>query len=141
MTADEDLADLARRQRSPRLAVDDADLHARQRTADGRRPDVFGIVSVGDVAVAVGLGETVDVADLAHAEIHHHLQRRRGPDGRAGAERREIAPRAVRMLREGERDVGRAVVDRAALALDQRQGGAWLEFFLKDDRASMRHHR
>ena len=81
---------------------------ARQRTADGRPADLGRIVRVGDVAVAVGLGEPVHVADLAHAEIHHHLHRRRRADGGAGAERREIAPRAVRMLGEGE--IGRAHV-------------------------------
>jgi hypothetical protein len=141
IAAHEDLADLTRRQRSSRLAVDDADLHAGQRKAD-RGPALVGrVVRVGHAAVAVGLGEAVDVADLAHAEIHHHLHRRRRTDRGTGAERRQIAPRAFRMLGEGQRDIGRAVVNRAPLALDQRERRARLQRLLQHDRAAMGHHR
>jgi len=86
ITAHEDLADLPRRQRPPRLSVDDADLHAGQGRANGGPSHVGRIVSVRDAAVAVGLGEAVDVADLARAEIHHHLHRWRRADSGAGAE-------------------------------------------------------
>src|SRR5262249_4084633 len=63
----EDLAHLARGERPPRLSSDDSDLHARQRKAHRGAPDLCGVVRVGDRAVAIALGEPVDVADLRGA--------------------------------------------------------------------------
>src|SRR2546426_12387860 len=86
---------------------------------------VDGVMSVSHRAVAVALGEAIDIADLPRAQIHHHLHRRGRADGGARAERGEIAPGAVGMLGEGDRHVGRAVIDAAALPLHEgeRLGG------------------
>ena len=75
-----------------------------------------------------------------HAELHHRMHLLGRADGRAGAQRREIALRPVGMLGERQRHVGRAVEDRAALALDQRQRLARLEALLQHHAAAVRHH-
>src|SRR5262249_4948785 len=72
----EDLAPFARGERLPRLPIDDADLHAGQRKPHRGASDLRGVVRVGDRAVAVALGEPVDVADLGDAQVHHHLHGR-----------------------------------------------------------------
>src|SRR5688500_17154001 len=78
---DADLPDLARRQHAAGFGIDDALVDAGQRAADAREALLQRIARVGDVAVAIGLGEAVNVADLARAELDHAHDLLRRADG------------------------------------------------------------
>ncbi len=96
---------------------------------------------IRDIRVAVALRQAVHVADLAGAEVHHHLHGGGRADGRARAQRRQIAPRPIGVLRQRQRDIGRPVVHGAPLALDQRQRPARVELILEHDGAPVGHDR
>ena len=136
------LADLARRQRRPGRRIDGADGHARQRQALRGKPERQRIVRVGDGAIAVGLGRAVDGAELSGAQrLDGERDVLRRTDGEAGAHRAQPAPGMIRMLQQGARHVGHAVVHAAALALDQGQRRARLERLLQHHATAMGHDR
>src|SRR5262249_24456027 len=118
---DADLADLARRTRPSTLGIDDAHIDAGQRSPDAHRANLQRFRRVGDRAVAVGLGETIDVANLGRAELDHAPYLLGRAHRAARAQAADIARRPIRMLGERLRHVGRAVEQSAALAFDQAQ--------------------
>ena len=100
------------------------------------------VVRVGDGAIAVGLGRAVDGAELGGAQrLDGERDVLRRTDGEAGAHRAQPAPGMIRMLQQGARHVGHAVVHAAALALDQGQRRARLERLLQHHATAMGHDR
>jgi hypothetical protein len=121
VAADRDLADGPLRQWSVGLGVGDLDLHPRERVAHGVEPDLDRVAPLGHRAVAVALGQAVDIADLVCAQVHDHLDGVWGADGRPGAERAQVDARPVRMLPEREGHVGGAIVTNGVSLLQTKQ--------------------
>ena len=138
---DQDLPDGAGQERGQALVVGDQDIDARQSPAHRVEPLLQRIVHVGDVGIAVGLGQPVDVAYLGHAEVDQALDLLRRAQRRAGAKRGDVARRPLGMLLQRVHHVGRAVEDGAALGLDQPERAARVEVLLQHDAARVGHHR
>ena len=141
VAADLDLADLAGGEWPPRLRILDGELEPGEGPPHRDRPQLERIVRVGDRAVRVGLGEAIDVADLARAEIGEEADLLRGADGDPGAKRREPLRPEARVLGDRPHHVRGGVHHGAALALDEVDRLARLEPLLEDDGAGVGHER
>ncbi|MNT27382.1 hypothetical protein D3C72_1630090 [compost metagenome] len=104
-------------------ALDDA----RQRPAAGCQPALQGVAGVGDVRIAVGFGQAVDVADLGSAQFDdtHHLFRR--TERGAAAQGAQVIAAPVRMVVQRLGHVRRTVEKRATFVLNEAQRSAGIE--------------
>ena len=122
-----DLTHFARRLWLSRVDVANAQGHTRQRKADRLQPYREWVVRIRHSAIAICFAQTVDVADLAHAQVNGALNLLRCADGGAAAQAGQVVAGARRVLPQGLEDVGRAVGEGAALAFDQGERLARVE--------------
>ena len=140
MAAQRDFADLALGHGRAGLQLQDHQFHALQGRAAGDQPLCHGRVGVGDGRVSISFGQAIDVADIFCAQVDDHPHLFRRADGGTRAQARQIVPGPVRVLGQGQGNVGCAIEHGAAFPLDQAQGLACLEMMLQDHCAAMAQH-
>ena len=104
---------------------------------DRLQPHRERVVRIRHSAIAVSFAQTVDVADLAHAQVNGALNLLGSADGDTTAQRLQVELRALRVLPQGLYDVGCAIENGAALALDQRQRLTGIKAFLQHHAAAV----
>ena len=137
---DANFADFIGWQRQAGLDVANANGDAGQRLADGIKAHVQRLMGVGHGAVAVGFAQAVNIADFFGTQVYcAHQLLGRANHGTA-AQGAEVACGPAWVLDQGLHHVGRAVHDRAMLALDQRQGFFGVKMLLQHDAGAVREH-